>query len=62
MVKLLQEHTSYKVVTDDEYQMPWKHSSPKARVKVEFDQGPSRPPTPVKIRYRSWQDTTLNTF
>jgi hypothetical protein len=44
MVKLLQEHTSYKVVTDDEYQMPRKHSSPKARVKVEFDQGPSRPP------------------
>jgi hypothetical protein len=28
MVKLLQEHTSYNVVTDDEYQMPRKHSSP----------------------------------
>jgi hypothetical protein len=95
MVKLLQEHTSYNVVTDDEYtinefclcqllvtchgttgfmhakpltyiekyyqlrkifnnsifffQMPWKHSSPKARVKVEFDQGPSRPPPPSKL-------------
>ena len=49
MVKLLQEHTSYKVVTDDEYQMPRKHSSPKARVKVEFDQGPSRPPPPSKL-------------
>ena len=44
MVKLLQDHTSYKVVTDDKYQMLRKHSSPKARVNVEFDQGPSRPP------------------
>jgi hypothetical protein len=29
--------------------MPRKHSSPKARVKVEFDQGPSRPPPPSKL-------------
>lgn len=29
MVKFLQEHTSFKVVTDDEYQMLLKHSSPK---------------------------------
>jgi hypothetical protein len=49
MVKLLQEHTRYKVVTDDEYQMLRKHSSPKARVKVEFDQGPSRPPPTSKL-------------
>ena len=49
MVKLLQEHTSYNVVTDDEYQMPRKHSSPKARVKVEFDQCPSRPPPTSKL-------------
>ena len=49
MIKFLNDHTEYKVVTNDEYNSFFqKHSSPKQEVKLENDNPPPppRPPPP----------------